>query len=127
MYSIAFPNIFNGSTVNLYKDEAAVKSNLRNLLSANRGGLFGDPHFGTAIKPILWDQAHEDIAKELIVDEIYDAILSYMPQTNINRDYIKVEIVGNVVRATIKAENDLGVMSNLLQIELLKTDDNKGN
>ena len=123
MYSIAFPSIFNCSTIKLYKDETAVKSNLRNLLGANRGGLFGDPHFGTALKQILWDQAHPDVAKELIRDEVYEAVLSYMPQTTIDRDTIGVEIEQNVVRITIKAINDLGVYSNLLEISLLDSDD----
>ncbi len=124
MYSIAFPNIFNGSTVNLYKDYTAVKSNLKNLLSSNRGGLFGDPHFGTAMKQILFDQAHEDIAKELIKDEVYEAIFSYMPQTTIDREDIDVIIDGNVVSVSIKAKNDLGIVSDLLNIELLKSDEN---
>ena len=53
MYSIAFPQIFNGSTINLYKDADAVKSNLKNLLASNRGGLFGDPHYGTATEIIF--------------------------------------------------------------------------
>lgn len=123
MYSIAFPNIFNGSTVNLYKDEVALKSNLRNLLASNRGGLFGDPHFGTALKPILWNQAHADIMKELIRDEVYEAVLSYMPQTTIDRDDILVEEKSNVVRVTIQAVNDLGVMSDLMNIDLLKQDE----
>lgn len=120
MDSLAFPNIFNGSTINIYRDETAIKSNLRNLLASNRGGLFGDPHFGTALKPILWDQAHADIMKELIRDEVYEAIYSYMPQTTIDRDNIEVEERNNVVRVTIKAENDTGVLSNLMNIELLK-------
>ncbi len=123
MYSIAFPNIFNGSTIKLYKDEIAVKSNLRNLLGANRGGLFGDPHFGTALKQILWDQAHPDVARELIRDEVYEAILSYMPQTTIDRDAIGVEIEDNVVKVTIRALNDLGIYSNLLEISLLTDSD----
>lgn len=124
MYSIAFPDIFNGSTVNLYKDYTAIKSNLKNLLSSNRGGLFGDPHFGTAIKPILWDQAHEDIMKELVKDEIYEAVLSYMPQASIKRDYIDVTVNGNFVSVTIEAKTDTGTVSDLLQIELLKSDEN---
>lgn len=124
MYSLAFPNMFNGSTVNLYKDYDAVKSNLKNLLYANRGGLFGDPHFGTNIKHILFDQAADDIMKELVKDDIYEAILSYMPQTNIDRDYIEVFVQDTFVSVTIKAKNDLGVVSDLLKIELLNTDEN---
>lgn len=57
MYSIAFPNIFNGSTVNLTKDYDAIKVNLKSLLMSNRGGLYGDPHYGLDMKKILWSQA----------------------------------------------------------------------
>ena len=123
MYSIAFPQIFNGSTINLYKDADAVKSNLKNLLASNRGGLFGDPHFGTALKPILWNQAADAMMKELIKDEVYEAVLSYMPQSTIDRDNIVVESVGNYVRVSIKAENDLGIVSDLMEITLLKSDE----
>ena len=123
MYSIAFPDIFNGSTVNLYKDYDAIKSNLKNLLYSNKGGLFGDPYYGTNLKHILFDQAAEDIAKELIKDDIYEAILSYMPQTTIDRDYIDVNIQNTFVSVTIKAKNDLGVVSDLMQIKLLNTEE----
>lgn len=123
MYSIAFPDIFNGSTVNLYKDYDAIKSNLKNLLYSNKGGLFGDPYYGTNLKHILFDQAAEDIAKELIKDDIYEAILSYMPQTTIDRDYIDVNIQNTFVSVTIKAKNDLGIVSDLMQIKLLNTEE----
>lgn len=124
MYSLAFPNMFNGSTINLYKDYDAVVSNLKNLLYSNRGGLFGDPHYGTNLKHILFDQSAKEIMKELVKDDIYEAILSYMPQTTIERDYIEVYIQDTFVSVTIKAKNDLGVVSDLLQIELLNTDEN---
>ena len=35
MYSIAFPDIFNGSKVNLNKDYDAIKINLKSLLMSN--------------------------------------------------------------------------------------------
>ena len=122
MYSLDFPNIFNGSTTRLVKDEVAVKKNLKHLLSSNRGSLFGDPHYGCALKPILWDQAHEAIMKELVRDEIYEAILSYMPQTTIDRDNIEIYTQDNYVHITIKAENNLGIVSDLMSIDLLKSD-----
>ncbi len=123
MYSIGFPNIFNGATINLYKDYDAIKSNLKNLLYSNRGGLFGDPHYGTNIKHILFDQAADDILKELVKDDIYEAVLSYMPQTAIQRDYIDISVQDNFVSVTIKAKNDLGIVSDLMKITLLNTDE----
>ena len=62
--------------------------------------------------------------KELVKDDIYEAILSYMPQTTIDRDYIEVFVQDTFVSVTIKAKNDLGVVSDLLKIELLNTDEN---
>ena len=126
MYSIAFPNIFNGSTVNLYKDSDAVKSNLKNLLYSNRGGLYGDPHYGTGIKTILFDQAADPIVKELIKDDIYESVLSYMPQTTIERDFIEVYNQDSFLSVSIRAKNDLNVVSDLLQIDLLNTDEQQG-
>lgn len=123
MYAIAFPNIFNGSTVNLYSDYTAVKSNLKNLLSSNKGGLFGDPAFGTKIKPILWDQEAIPVLKELITDEIYEAIYSYMPQIEIQRSNIKVDIRGTIVSITIKVTNNPDITSDMFQIDLLKDED----
>ena len=124
MYSIGFPEIFNGSTINLYEDYAAIKSNLKNLLYSNRGGLFGDPYYGTNLKHILFDQAADDIMKELVKDDIYEAVLSYMPQTTIKRDFIDVNIQDTFVFVSIKAINDAGVISDLMQIQLLKTEEN---
>ena len=123
MYSLGFPNMFNGSTLNLYKDYDAIKNNLKHLLYSNRGGLFGDPHYGTNIKHIIFDQAAEDILKELVKDDIYEAVLSYMPQTTIERDFIEVSIQDTFVSVTIKAKNDLGVVSDLMKITLLNTDE----
>ena len=47
-----------------------------------------------------------------------------MPQTTIDRDYIEVFVQDTFVSVTIKAKNDLGVVSDLLKIELLNTDEN---
>lgn len=119
MYSLAYPNIFNGSKINLYSDYEAIKSNLVLLLGSNRGGLFGDPHYGTEIKKILFDQAYQPIVLQLIKDDIFESINSYMPQITVNRDDIEIQIVDNTVLATINVTSNSGETSNLLEIELL--------
>lgn len=119
MYSIAFPKIFNGSRINLVKDYDAIKSNLVALLSSDRGALFGDPHYGVNLKKLLWDQAYDPIVRDLIKDDIFTAIYSYMPQVTVNRDDIAISIVNNVVSASIKVTNDSGTTSNLYEIQLL--------
>ena len=123
MYSIGFPDIFNGSTVNLDKDYYAIKTNLKALLMSNRGGLFGDPNYGLNMKQILWDQACKPVVVELLNDEIFHAIYSYMPQITVTRDDIDVTVDGNLVNASISVKADSGVISNLFNIKILLDDE----
>ena len=123
MYSIGFPDIFNGSTVNLDKDYYAIKTNLKALLMSSRGGLFGDPNYGLNMKEILWDQACKPVVVELLKDEIFNAIYSYMPQITVTRDDIDVTVDGNLVNASISVKADSGVISNLFNIKILLDDE----
>ena len=123
MYSIAFPNIFNGSKVNLNKDYDAVKVNLKSLLMSNRKGLYGDPYYGVNLKQILWHQAAKPVVIELLKDEIFQAIYSYMPQAEVTKDDIGVEVDGNTVYATIDVSLDASIPSDLLKIEILMQDE----
>lgn len=123
MYSIGFPDIFNGSTVNLDKDYYAIKTNLKALLMSNRGELFGDPNYGLNMKQILWDQACKPVVVELLKDEIFNAIYSYMPQITVTRDDIDVTVDGNLVNASISVKADSGVISNLFNIKILLDDE----
>lgn len=124
MFSIAFPNIFNGSKVNLYKDYDAIKSNLTALLSSDKGALFGDPFYGTRLKTLLWSQAYDPMVRDLIKDDIFEAIYSYMPQITVYRNDISVSIQNNVVTASIRVRSDSGVESNLFDIDLLTGTEN---
>lgn len=119
MFSIAFPNIFNGSKVNLYKDYDAIKSNLTALLASDKGSLFGDPHYGTRLKTLLWEQTYDPIIRDLIQDDIFEAIYSYMPQITVYRNDISINVINNVVTASIKVRSDSGIDSNLYEIQLL--------
>lgn len=121
-YSISFPDIFNGSTVNLEKDYNAVKSNLILLLGSNKGGLYGDPWFGTEIKSVLWDQAHKNLITQLVRDNIFQSIMSYMPRVDINRDDIGIQIYDNYVNVTINLSAYSSRENDLLQIKLLNND-----
>jgi phage baseplate assembly protein W len=123
MYSIAFPDIFNGSKVNLNKDYDAIKVNLKSLLMSNRGGLYGDPFYGLNMKQILWDQACKPVVVELLKDEIFNAIYSYMPQIEITRDDIDVQVDGNLVQASIEVKADSKIPSNLFNIKIMLEED----
>ena len=123
-YSISFPDIFSKSTVNLKSDYDAIKQNLSLLLASNKGGLYGDPWFGTNLKPILWDQNHEDILTDLVVDQIYESIYSYMSNNvGIKRDDIVVNIIDNYANVQINLSAYTNKENDMLSIDLLNETD----
>ena len=123
-YSINFPDIFNKSTVNLVKDYDAIRQNLILLLGSNKGGLFGDPWFGTNVKQILWDQNHRDILTDIVQDQIFEAIYSYMPNNvKINRDDITINIVDNYANVQINLSAYSNKENDMLNISLLNESD----
>ena len=124
-YAISFPNIFNKSTINLKKDYNAIKQDLILLLGSNKGGLYGDPWFGTRIKPILWDQNHPDMMTELVRDEIHESIYSYMAENiGIERKDITITIVDNYVNVEINLSAYTNKENDMLNISLLNETNN---
>ena len=122
-YSISFPNIFNKSHVNLENGYDAIRQNLILLLGSNKGGLYGDPWFGTDIKSILWDQAHNDIVTRIVKEQIYEAIYSYMPNNvAIKQDDIVVNIIDNYVNVQINLSAYSNKENDILNISLLNED-----
>lgn len=120
MRSISFPNMFSRTVTNTVDDYDATLQNLKMLLWSEKGELFGDPEFGTGVKRYLYDQG-DYILADLIVDNIYTAIATFMPQIYITRNDIKVEIDRAKVVVTIRALNRLDFTTNLYNIVLLDT------
>lgn len=123
MYSISFPDMFSksGSKINLMKDKEAVALNLRLLLNTTCGELFGDPDFGNLLKMRIYEQSSTILA-DLIIDDIYVAILTYMPQLKIERNNIKVYIKGIDVYADIKCTNLIDYQTDMYTIQLTNED-----
>jgi hypothetical protein len=59
------------------------------------------------------------MVRDLIKDDIFEAIYSYMPQITVYRDDISISTQNNVVTASIRVRSDSGVESNLFDIDLL--------
>ena len=53
MYSIKFPDMLSSTSTNLVKDNEAVMSNLKLILTSDKYHLFGDLYFGTSLKRLL--------------------------------------------------------------------------
>ena len=106
MYSVSFPNIFSGdgSRTLLMEDHEATLSNLRLVLLSTKNSLLGDPDFGSLLQRKLFEQ-NTPILKDLIIDDIYTTILTFMPQLVLKRTDISVSTDGVDVYATIKCTN----------------------
>lgn len=124
MRSIAFPKIFNdtGVVTNLVYDHDATLQNLKMLLWSEKGELFGDPYYGTALKRYLYDQ-NDSVLKDILIDEIYTAVRVFMPQIIIERKDVKINRTDKgEISCTIKAINRLDFTTDLYTIVLLQAE-----
>ena len=106
MYSIAFPDMFanDGTRTLLFEDHQATFSNLRLVLLSTKNSLLGDPDFGSLLKRKLFEQ-NTPILQDLVIDDIYTTILTFMPQLVIKRSDITVTSDGVDLFANVKCTN----------------------
>ena len=106
MKSISFPKMFNSGSTNVTKtDYEATLQNLKLLLASEKGELLGDPYFGTLIKRYIYDQ-NNNVLRDIIIDEIYTAVGTFMPQLQVNRKNIQVVQTDKAtLTLTLKATN----------------------
>ena len=104
MYSIKFPNMLSNQQANLVKDHQATSQNIKYLLLSDKMSMIGDPYFGTRLKYYFFEQ-NNYIIKDLVIDEIYTAILQFMPQIVVKRQDITVTSDGVDIFVNIKALN----------------------
>ena len=117
MKSIAFPDIFGNSSTNVVSDHEATVSNLRLLLLSEKTELFGDPYFGSNIKKLLFEP-NNVVLQDIVIDNIYTAILQFMRQINIQRKNISIISNGTDLYVRIKALNLIDYTTDLYNINL---------
>lgn len=105
------------TTTKISSDREATLSNLKLLLLSDKGSLFGDPYFGTLIKKRIFEQ-NTPIIRDLIVDDIYSAILQFMPQILVKREDISIVQRGATVYVNIRATNMLSFTTDLYSVNL---------
>lgn len=120
MISIAFPDMLSNTTTNLAYDYDATLQNLKTLLLSSKGELWGDPYFGTNIKKFMFDQ-NDLVLVDLVIDDIYNAIATFMPQLFVERKNIDIVQSHGKMYITISAINRRNFQTDLYSIELLKT------
>lgn len=121
MKSIAFPNMFNRSSTNIVSNYYATQQNITTLLMSGKSELFGDPYYGSTLKKFLYDQNDETL-QDLLIDDIYVALCTFMPQIRVERKDIKVARDGKAsVSVQIKALNKADFTTNMYNIVLLQS------
>lgn len=122
MYSINFPKMISNVNTLIIEDHAATASNLKLLLASDKYSLLGDPYYGTNLKRLMFEQNNQ-ILRDLIIDDIYTAILTFMPQIKVDRKDITVTSDRASVFANIKAINLLDFTTNLYNINLTDSEE----
>ena len=90
MKSIGFPKMFSTSTSsNVVVDKQATLNNIRLLLGSEKTTLFGDPYYGIKLKYYMFEQ-NGKLLKDIIIDEIYSQIRTFIPQVIVNRSDIDI-------------------------------------
>lgn len=118
MQSISFPKMFTNTTTKLLSDHEATVSNLRLLLLSEKNSLFGDPYFGTNIRKLIFEP-NNVVLQDIVIDEIYTAILQFMPQVLVKRTDITIVQQGSDLFVTIRALNLLDYTTDLYNINLI--------
>ena len=118
MYSIAFPNFLSGASVKLVKDKDATLSNLDLLLKSWKTSLFGDPYYGTDLNKFLFEQ-NSGIIVDLVVDELYSVITTFMPQLYVDRKKIKIIRDKQNLYANVEVVNLIDGQVDLYTIDLI--------
>lgn len=121
MYSFAFPNMLSYNSANLLADKDAIKSNLQLLLNVEKKSMFGDPAFGGTLRKAIFEQSRSLIT-DLLVDEIFSIIVTFMPQVYVERRNISLMADDTAVYATIGITYRMDNTSDLLTIRLLEED-----
>ena len=117
MYSFGFPKMFNHTTANLVKDKEAIRSNMVLLLSSEQATLFGDPYYGSMLKKYIFEQS-SSIIVDLLIDELYTTIRTFMPQVYLTRKDINIFVSRNMLYADINYYYTIDNTSDLFTIML---------
>lgn len=118
MYSLDFPDMFTNTHTNLVKDHDATWSNLRLLLLSNRRALFGDPYYGSSLQRLLYEQ-NNNVLKDIVIDDIYTTIITFMPQITLTRKDIDIIMDKETVYINIKCTNLLDFKTNTYTLNLM--------
>ena len=119
MESINFPKMFYTTSTRIVNGIEATQLNLQSLLLSEKGELLGDPYFGTRLKQYIFDQ-NNYVLRDILIDELYTAIATFMPQLIINRSDIKITQDRTALYAIVKVTNRLDYSTDMFNLVLFQ-------
>ena len=122
MYSLNWPDMFSTTYTKVIQDHEATMSNLKLILLSDKYSLLGDPYFGTNLKKLMFNQNNQ-VLRHIVIDDIYTAILTFMPQLVVNRKDITVTSNGANIYVAIRALNLLDYTTDLYNINLTQSEE----
>lgn len=122
MNAVRFPDMLSSNKTAIVKDKDATRQNLEMLLQSEKLTLLGDPYFGTNLSKLFFEY-NNVVLQDIIIDDIYSAINTYMPQVRVLRDNINLISVGNTVNVHIVAQNLLDYSFDEYDIRLLTVEE----
>ena len=122
MNAVRFPKMFNSNKTAIVKDKEATEQNLKSLLASFKKTLLGDPYFGSNLQKLLFEH-NNVILQDLVVDDVYSVINTYMPQIRVVRNNITVTSDGNSVIVNIRAQNLLDYTFSEYSLNLLTVEE----
>ena len=104
MKSISFPKMISHNYVQTVSDYDATLQNMKLLLGSEKGEFVFDPFFGIRLKRYTFEQNNK-ILMNILIDEIYEQLVIFMPQLIIKRKDITLVSEMAKIYVNIKARN----------------------
>lgn len=117
MKSISFPKMISHNYVQTVSDYDATLQNMKLLLCSEKGEFKFDPFFGVKLKRYLFEQ-NNSILMDILIDEIYEQLVTFMPQLIIRRKDITLTADKFTIWGTVKARNQKDFQLNTYNLVL---------
>lgn len=115
--SISFPNMLGSNNIKLVEDNDATLQNIKLVLGSEKGEFKFDPYFGIRLKRYMFEQ-NNYVLQDLLLDEIYEQLVAFIPQIIVNRGDISFEKERAKLYVTIKCINRVDFTPNTYNLVL---------
>lgn len=122
MNAVKFPDMISNNQTNIVFDYDATLQNLSTLILSSKKTLFGDPYFGTNLKKLIFDR-NNAVLRDIVIDDLFTAITTFMPQIRVERRNITVESSGSSLYINIRAQNLLDYSFDNYTINMLNVEE----